>query len=157
MRLVCKNLPPAQTIIAPPLSVWYRPYQFPCRDNPPGEFPPNKSDFRSINQPFYQFSGWEFTGGIYQGGLSDKPWTFVGALGKIPLFISNLSISNIFWTKYRTKYLIPRMRFQANFLSLSRNFKMISIMNLLSFKSSFFECNKMEKYSKKYYDTVLFK
>ena len=152
MRLVCENLPPAQTVIAPPLSVWYRPYRFPCRDNPPGEFPPDKLDFRSINQPFYQFSGWEFTGGIVRWALN-----ICGRSRQNSLFISNLYISNIFWTKYRTKYLIPRMRFQANFLSLSRNFKMISIMNLLSFKSSFFECNKMEKYSKKYYDTVLFK
>ena len=71
---------------------------------------------------------------------SSVPWTFVGALGKISLFIWNLSISNI--SLSQTKYLVPRMRFQANFLSLSRTFKMMSIMNFLSSKFSFLNVTK---------------
>ena len=51
------------------------------------------------------------------------------------LSLSRISLS-------RTKYLVPRMRFQVNFLSLSRTFKMTSIMNFLSSKFSFLNATK---------------
>ena len=55
------------------------------------------------------------------------------------LYLESLYLEYLSTLSRKKKYLVPRMRFQANFLSLSRTFQMKPEMNFLS--SEFFFLN----------------